>query len=300
MTTKATRAQPPRFPTRPSPAHKCSAKHVASRSRKTFAAFGAARAFCAPAAKNSRQKRQFSFGTQAAMADAMMTAWIMAALGGGGLAVVNAIHCLTMCGPLAAASQAQHGDGAQLRYLAGRSVSYAALGSFAGGVGQALAQSSLARWTESALAWLLAAVLGYTALKLFGLARGPRLITLGRAPRRSPVGRVLARVAHDPLLLGAATALLPCAALYAALLGSAALGDGALGALFMLSFALVTSPALLGGAQLARLARLGVAGRRTLGAIVLAGAVLTALRPISLLRAEATGSCPLHAAQERR
>lgn len=224
-----------------------------------------------------------------------MSPWLVAALGGAGLALVNALHCLTMCGPLAAANRAQHGSGAQLRYLGGRAASYTLLGSFAGSVGEALALSSWARWLESGLAWLLAGVLCYSALGLFGFTRRAPLIKLGRTPRRGSLGRVLAHVAHDPLLLGAATALLPCAALYAAILGSAALGDSARGALFMLAFALATSPVILGGAQLSRLTQLGGAGRRTLGAIVLVGAALTALRPISLLRAEAAGSCPLHA-----
>ena len=96
---------------------------------------------------------------------------------------------------------------------------------------------------------------------------------------------MLARVVDEPLLLGAATALLPCAALYGALIASAALGTGALGALFMLSFGLVTTPVILGAAQLARLASLGVAGRRALGALLLAAALITALRPLSLLQA---------------
>lgn len=209
--------------------------------------------------------------------------------------MVNAVHCLTMCGPVAAACSARSGEGAQLRYLAGRGVGYAVLGSLAGGVGQALVQSPWARWAESGLAWLLAGLLAYTALNLFGVARAPRLLKLGLAPRRSSLGRVLAKVAHDPLLLGAATALLPCAALYTALLASAAQGDSALGALFMGSFALVSSASVASGAQLARLQRLGVNGRRALGVIVLAGAVLTALRPIPMLRAQAAGSCPLHA-----
>ncbi len=229
-----------------------------------------------------------------------MSPWLVAALGGGGLALVNGVHCLTMCGPLAAANHARHGSGAQLRYLGGRLASYTLLGSFAGSVGQTLAQSSWAHWLESILAWLLAGVLCYSALGLLGITRRSTLVQLRRGPRRGSIGRVLALVAHDPLLLGAVTALLPCAALYAAILGSAALGDSAHGALFMLAFALVTSPVIAGGAQLARLTQLGVTGRRTLGAIVLVGAALTALRPLPLLRAEAAGSCPLHAHTEAR
>ncbi|HEX6243704.1 MAG TPA: sulfite exporter TauE/SafE family protein, partial [Polyangiales bacterium] len=106
---------------------------------------------------------------------------------------------------------------------------------------------------------------------------------------------LLVHVADDPLLLGAATALLPCGALYSAILGAAALGTAGHGSMFMASFALVTTPALLGGAQLARLAQLGERGRRALGALLVAGALLTALRPLSTLSAEPTASCPLHA-----
>jgi sulfite exporter TauE/SafE len=229
------------------------------------------------------------------MARCMTSPWLVAALAGSGLALVSGVHCLTMCGPLAAASQARAGSGASVRYLLGRLASYSVVGLLAGSLGQGVLSTPWARWGEALLAWTLALLLSYRALGFFGSAQRPGLLRIGKKPRVNLAGRLLVRVAHDPLLLGAASALLPCAALFGAVVASAALGDGAQGAVLMLSFALVTSPVLLGGAQLARLASLGRHGRAALGVLLVAGAVLTALRPLSTLRAETHPSCPLHA-----
>lgn len=229
------------------------------------------------------------------MAQCMTAPWFSAALAGAGLALVSSIHCLTMCGPLTAAVQARAGQGASARYLLGRIVSYGVLGLVAGSVGQSLLQTSWARWAEAALAWTLALLLLHSAFGLFGASARTTLVSIGKGPRRNWTGKLLARVAHDPLLLGAASALLPCAALFSAVVASAAFAQGGGGAVLMASFALATSPALLGGAQLARLAQLGKGGRRALGLVFVAGALLTALRPLSTLQAESPASCPLHA-----
>jgi hypothetical protein len=228
------------------------------------------------------------------MAQRVSSPWIMAALGGVALALVSSLHCVAMCGPLAAASQARRG--ASARYLFGRFASYSVLGFLAGSIGQALLTTRWARWVEALLAWALALALLHTAVGFFGLRRPRGLLTIGRGPRRSRIGSLLLHVADDPLLLGAATALLPCAALYGAVIGSAAFGGAAYGAVFMAGFALGTTPAILGGAQLSRLAGLGERGRRLLGAVLVAGALVTALRPLSVLGAEPEPtSCPLHA-----
>jgi sulfite exporter TauE/SafE len=226
----------------------------------------------------------------------MGSPWLVAALAGAGLAIVSGVHCLTMCGPLAAASQARAGSAASARYLLGRLVSYGVLGLLAGSIGQGLLSTSWARWAEALLAWSLTLVLLHSALGFFGFTTAPSLLRIGRKPRTNLAGKLLARVAHEPLLLGAATALLPCTALFSAVVASAALGQGPQGAVLMMSFALVTSPALLGGAQLGRLAQLGQSGRRALGLVLVAGALVTALRPLSSLRAESPASCPLHSA----
>lgn len=228
----------------------------------------------------------------------MNAGWIVAALSGAGLAGAASLHCLAMCGPLAAAAQARGGRSASVRYLLGRLVSYGTLGALAGSVGQGLLATRWARWAEALLAWLLALMLSYAALGFLRAApRAAALVQLGRAPRTRWTSKLLAAAAHDALLLGAATALLPCGALLGALIASAALGSGALGALAMACFALATSPALLGAAQLGRLARLGTPGRRALGLVLIAGALVTAWRPVPGLGAKAAPSCHARAAQ---
>jgi uncharacterized protein len=227
----------------------------------------------------------------------MNAVWIVAVLTGAGLAAAASMHCLAMCGPLTAAAQARGGSRAGVRYLLGRLGSYVTLGALAGSVGQGLLATRWARWVEALLAWSLALILLYAAGGFFGLARAPKLLQLGRAPRVSLASRLLAAAAHDPLLLGAASALLPCAALFGALVASAAFGRGELGALSMAGFALLTSPALLGAAQLGRLAQLGPRGKRALGGMLVLGALVTAWRPVPGLSAQGAPSCPLHAAQ---
>jgi sulfite exporter TauE/SafE len=222
----------------------------------------------------------------------MNAAWILALLSGAGLAGAASMHCLAMCGPLAAANQARGGRNASVRYLFGRLVSYSALGMLAGSVGQGLLATRWARWIEALLAWLLAVLLLHAAAGFFGLTRASSpLLRLGRKPRVRWSSRLLASAAGEPLLLGAASALLPCGALFSALVASAALGSGPLGALAMAGFALLTSPALLGAAQLGRLAQLGARGKQALGLMLVCGALITAWRPLPSLRAEAVPAC---------
>jgi sulfite exporter TauE/SafE len=260
---------------------------AATRERAVFARLPLRSAlFCAPFGLAPRLQRE----------RLMNAAWSVAMLTGAGLAAAASMHCLAMCGPLTAAAQARGGARAGARYLLGRLVSYVTLGALAGSFGQSLLATPWARWAEALLAWSLAALLLYTAAGFFGLASRPKLLQLGRAPRTSLASRLLAAAAHDPLLLGAASALLPCAALYGALVASAALGRGALGALAMAGFALLTSPALLGAAQLGRLAQLGPRGKRAVGSLLVAGALLTAWRPVPGLSQGGTPSCHAHAA----
>ncbi|MEY4509830.1 MAG: hypothetical protein RLZZ450_1952 [Pseudomonadota bacterium] len=219
---------------------------------------------------------------------------VLAVVTGGSLAVASSAHCAVMCGPLALASRVRHGSYAGLSYFVGRLVTYSLLGSLAGGAGRVLLLSPWARVAEASLSWLLASTLAYTA---WTLLRGPpreRLAKLGRAPRTSPFGAILARLADEPLLLGAATALLPCAALFTALVAAATLGSAALGALSMATFAVVTGAVVVGVAQLGRLRATWPGVRRVVGVTLLLGALLTAYRPVPMLRADgAVPACHL-------
>lgn len=216
----------------------------------------------------------------------MAPALALSVVTGCSLAIASSAHCAVMCGPLALASRVRHGNHAGLSYFAGRLVTYSLLGSLAGGAGRVLLLSPWARVAETALSWLLAVTLAYAG---WSLLRGPtrqRLIKLGTAPRRSRFGQHLARFADEPLLLGAATALLPCAALFSALIAAASLGSATLGAISMMSFAVITGAVVVGVGQLARLRVPVPAGSQIVGAALLIGAVITAYRPIPMLRAE--------------
>lgn len=172
------------------------------------------------------------------------------------------------------------------RYLLGRLVSYALLGAFAGSVGKALTSLPFVRWVEASFSWLLALMLALAALKLVrrrASAEAP--LTLGKEPKRNIIGGVLARLADEPLLLGAATALLPCGALFAAVVAAAALESAPFGALALATFATLSGFALVGAGQLARFFSPGRIGRRVLSVALFAGALVMALRPVGALRA---------------
>ena len=220
---------------------------------------------------------------------------------GSGLAAASLAHCALMCGPLALASHVRAGRGASRAYFVGRLVSYTLLGAIAGSAGRVLLHSAWARWTEAMLSWSLAALLLFSALRLLRERRSQEpLIRLGARPRSSWVGRALAHVAGDPLLLGVATALLPCGALFAALAAAAAQGGPALGALSMASFAAITGLAVVGVGRFSMLRAHGPGVRRATGVALVVGAAVMASRPLPLLRAKegAVPACHAHSGAE--
>jgi sulfite exporter TauE/SafE len=214
---------------------------------------------------------------------------------GASLAVASGAHCVVMCGPLSVAAHGRGGARAGGLYFFGRLVSYTLLGGLAGSVGRTLAAAPWAHWVEAILSWLLAVLLVHAGLRQLGVRpRQPGWVQLGRGPRKNRLGRLLAKLAEEPLLLGAATALLPCGALFAGVTASAALGAPLAGALSMATFAALTGALLVGVAQVGRALTFGVNGRRVLGVLLFAGAAVMAVRPIPMLRKGAVPSC--HAA----
>lgn len=216
----------------------------------------------------------------------MESSLLIALLSGSSLAVASSAHCVVMCGPLALTARVRGGARSVLPYLGGRLVSYTVAGSIAGSIGNALLLTPWARWMEAGLSWLLAAALlfaGISALRS-GRAVSP-LVSIGKGPRASFLGRALARLADDPLLLGAATALLPCGALFSALAAAAALGSAREGALAMAAFATLSGLAMAGAAQLGSLRARGPVFTRAIGAVLVVGALVMLARPIPMLRA---------------
>jgi sulfite exporter TauE/SafE len=171
-------------------------------------------------------------------------------------------HCVGMCGGFATACARRSPAGA-LPWHVGRLATYATLGAVAGAVGHLLPGPG---WIASALA---AALLLWFAASIAGLVREPRLVIPGVAAlaHRAAAERGTAwRVAF-----GAATGLLPCGMVYAALSVSVALAHPLAGATAMLAFGLGTVPGLaLLATALQRLAARGLWQRRALAALVLA------------------------------
>lgn len=250
-----------------------------------------------------------------------MLAWLVPMVSAG---LLGSVHCIGMCGGLIAVASDGAGSlkqraGVQAGYQAARLASYLVLGAVAGGLGHALdlagqaaglgkAAAVLAGVTMSA--WGLLAMLeavGALKRKLPGFRLLPsRLVVwLAGVRRRPPLARAL--------LLGGASALLPCGFLYAFALAGAATGSPLGGMAVMTALWLGNLPALLGfglllAGALSRVKRhiplLSAASVLLLGLFTLNSRVnVPALAVASVMGASAKGSvqsapmpadCPFH------
>lgn len=148
---------------------------------------------------------------------------------------VGSAHCVGMCGPFAMLAGGRGGWRGVVVYSAGRSMTYAILGAFAGLLGAGL---TVLREVGMVLAVLLVIAV---ALQLAGLLPEPRWA--GRFA--TPLVRRVQRSHSGRFALGASTALLPCGLVYAALGVAVGGGHPAIGALAMIVFGFATWPALL-------------------------------------------------------
>jgi hypothetical protein len=198
-------------------------------------------------------------------------------------------HCAGMCGPLAAFAGGR-GARAQLGYQGGRLASYGGLGALAGASGGVLGDALPERWGSALLSFGLALALALAARRLWRGARReePALLQLGSTKRASTlVERAFARLPERPFLLGALSALLPCGALYAAVLAAAGTGGPHFGAASMMTFAIVSGLGLaLVGAVASKVRARIAAGAdalflsRILATALLVGAIVLAVRPV--------------------
>jgi sulfite exporter TauE/SafE len=185
---------------------------------------------------------------------------ILAALAAG---AGSSLHCVGMCGGIAAALAARAHAPAGARRLwnvtahhVGRLVSYMLAGALAGGVG-ALTARSLP--FAAAGAWLRLAAACVVVLVGFGLVWRLRVLLVierfgGYAwARIAPLaGRVASR-AHvsGPFLLGGLWGFLPCGLVYSMLVLAAMTGSAQSGALVMGAFGAGTLPAMFASSCLA-------------------------------------------------
>jgi sulfite exporter TauE/SafE len=226
---------------------------------------------------------------------------LLAALSAAVLAGFASIpHCAAMCGPLATYASGM-GRGATLRHQLGRGIGYVVAGLIAGGTGELVSQALPARWASAILSFTLAAALAVAAWRLWRVpGTDAGLVSVGRGPRRpSWSERLFAVLPKNAFGLGALTVVLPCGALYAALLLAASSGSALGGALTMLVFAAVSGVGLsvvsAVASKLRRLIGQGVEApflRRVLATALMVGALLMVVRPVSQLTSEReTPSC---------
>lgn len=230
-----------------------------------------------------------------------MTAALLLGVVGG--SVLGSLHCAGMCGGLVATcALGTSSTGERLRselaWSGGRLVGYATLGAAAGTLGSALDLAGRAVGLGR-----VAALMAAVGLIVTGL--GWLLGDLGVTTRRGDLAvarrlaRWLARLGSHPallrsLLLGLATALLPCGWLWAFVLMAAGTGSPVQGAAVMAAFWLGTLPALVGlGAALAVVGRrLGGWVRWVASVLVVVAGLFTLVTRTSLVPAVRHGAAP--------
>ena len=156
-------------------------------------------------------------------------------------AFVGSLHCAGMCGPLIA-SLTDNKRGLGFYFLA-RALSYSVVGALAGWLGSSILKISSNSWVA-----LTVLIMGFVWLLFLELKKWT---PDKRNSRFSAKSRN--REKHlAPAVLGLATPFIPCAWLYSAITLSAASTSYVTGGSILFSFALGTTPGLIGSVILVR------------------------------------------------
>jgi uncharacterized protein len=173
----------------------------------------------------------------------------LAATGAFVMGLFGGLHCVTMCGPIAAVLCTRN-EGADRRLAVatnlGRITSYSILGAMLGALGGEIARRVHLADAQLVTRLVAAAALVFVGLRLAGIVRARG------SSRRAGTGRVggagwLLRQAPGlvpAFLRGAAWGLLPCGLVYGALALALASGTARDGAVVMLAFGAGTLPAI--------------------------------------------------------
>ncbi|MCI1260098.1 MAG: sulfite exporter TauE/SafE family protein [Atopobiaceae bacterium] len=182
------------------------------------------------------------------------------------IGLLTSVHCLTMCGGILLSqtcgtdllrAQSPQGTDAErnpaptrarplvsaLAYNAGRVALCCALGAAFGGLGTVLTYTKDMRSMVLTLAGAAVVLVGLQMWGLFPSLR--RLEVVPRRPKGTNLPSRHGRVWRWPALVGAATALMPCAASYTMWLFAMGTGSAASGALSMLAWSLGTTPLMV-------------------------------------------------------
>lgn len=152
-----------------------------------------------------------------------------AMMAGAALGLATSVHCAAMCGPIAALSCGKNGKNIAL-YQLGRIISYGLLGVLAGTLGSTIRQHISVKSAGLMATGMLGIGLAMAAWQMWKTGK-PKLIKLGK--KDAPPLKTSA-------LAGLGTALLPCGALWAAILVATTRNSLAEGVLLMISFAAVS------------------------------------------------------------
>jgi uncharacterized protein len=160
----------------------------------------------------------------------------------------GSIHCIGMCGPIAASLPFPSSQGSfylgRFLYNVGRIITYAFMGLILGAVGKGIA---LAGFQQALSIFLGVAILiiVLTPLRLKNYLTGYHYVNKFISPLKSSIGKLFKKNSSSSLFsIGILNGFLPCGLVYLALAGAAASGSPINGMLFMSFFGLGTAPAL--------------------------------------------------------
>jgi sulfite exporter TauE/SafE len=205
------------------------------------------------------------------------------------LGLFGSLHCLGMCGPLAIAlpgtGAGRHAyAGQRVVYNVGRILTYAALGSLFGFVGQTLFLVGFQRG--------LSILVGSTLLivVLIGPGRRARLTSIGMAQSallalRSELRAMMDRRGWSTMFgIGILNGFLPCGLVYVALAGAVTTGSMTGGILYMTLFGVGTFPVMFGISMIGKTVqgRLRGAVQRAIPIVLVGMGTLLILRGMSL------------------
>ncbi|MGF1562796.1 MAG: sulfite exporter TauE/SafE family protein [Geminicoccaceae bacterium] len=213
----------------------------------------------------------------------------------------SSLHCLAMCGGIAAslaAAAPAHVRKDRLKlathmlgYHGGRIASYALAGLLAGALGGGLVATISQTDGYAILRWLAAATLmaiGFSTAGWIPVPAGVERLTWPIWARIQPIGRQFApgQNSANSFLYGALWGWLPCGMVYAALFYAVMTGSGVMGAAAMAAFGLGTLPMLLGIGLFAAKLRPGPRAaplvKQLLGGLLILIAVLSIVQPAAL------------------
>ena len=159
----------------------------------------------------------------------------------------GSFHCVGMCGPIALSlpQQQQPKWLSTSLYLAGKIITYGALGLIFGLFGRQLSIAGLQQLVSVLAGIILLLIVG--VMVFAPLKYHENKLTAWISDKLLPLFRIVLSNGSKaaPLYMGMLNGLLPCGLVYLGIVGSLATGSALHGGLFMLAFGMGTTPVML-------------------------------------------------------